>query len=72
MKFYVTFGQDHPLRHGYVVVHADNMNWARAATFEVFGPKFCTVYPEDHDMTRWHPAGAIGEPIIAAEIIESP
>ena len=72
MKFYVTFGQDHPLRYGYVVVEAPDMSWARAATFEVFGPKFCTVYPPDHDMSKYHPAGAIGEPIVAEEIIEQP
>ena len=69
MIFYVTFGRVHPLRHGYVIVDADDLSIARAAVFEVFGPKFCMVYDEQPNSHRY-PAGAIGEPIFAEEVLQ--
>jgi hypothetical protein len=62
-KFYITFGQNHPLRNGYVVVRASDRELAREAAFDVFGTKWAFLHDETEDMT-WYSLGAIGEPII--------
>ncbi len=67
MNFYVTFGQLHPLRDGYVVVSAASESEARLATFNVLGPKWAFLYPELPNPARY-PLGAVGRPIEADEV----
>ena len=61
--FYITFGQNHPLRNGYVVVRASSRELAREAAFEVLGNKWAFLYDETEDMS-WYPLGAVGEKVI--------
>ncbi len=68
MNFYVTFGQLHPLRDGYVVVSAPDMSAARAAAFAVLGPKWAFAYDQQPSPARY-PLGAVGRPIEADEVL---
>lgn len=63
MNFYVTFGQKHPLRNGYVVVIASNYEQARKATFDVFGNKWAMLNDEGFD-NGLYTAGQFGLPLI--------
>lgn len=53
-NYYFTFGQNHTHRvNGFTydcdvvcLIKADDEGMARKIAFEVFGPKFCTSYPE--------------------------
>lgn len=65
-KFYVSFGQKHPLRNGWVEVEAPDYASARDAVFNIFGMKFAFIRETD-DMARakdFFPAGQFGETII--------
>lgn len=64
-KFYVTFGQSHPLRDGYVVIEASNYDLARQAAFDTFSVKFCFVRSEEEIIKDYFPAGQIGKTIYA-------
>ena len=64
MEFYVTFGSQHPLSRGYIVIAADNERLARTAAFKVLGPKWFTLYSEVPPLEMC-PLGAFGDPIIA-------
>ena len=68
MEFYVTFGQDHPLRHHYVIVRSISQDRARKAVFQVLGTKWAFLY----NTRPWHPEtlGPVGEPIDAEEILD--
>lgn len=65
-KFYVTFGQNHPLRDGYVVIEALDYDTARQAAFDIFGQKFAFIRETD-DIERggFFPAGQFGKTMIA-------
>ena len=63
MIFYVTFGQQHPLRHGYVIIHATDYSQAREAAFDALGTKWAFIYNDTKDMSIYK-LGAVGEPII--------
>lgn len=63
LKFFVTFGQLHPLRDGYMIVEASSYENARAAVFEVLGSKWAFIQTEDTNMSMY-PLGPIGRPII--------
>ncbi len=63
MIFYVTFGQNHPLRHGYVIIQAYDASAAREAAFDVLGNKWAFIYNDTEDMSCYK-LGAVGEPII--------
>lgn len=62
-KFYVTFGQIHPLSEGYVVVKASNYDEAREFAFEIFGQKFSFIREEIR--AEFFPAGQYGKTIYA-------
>jgi len=66
MNFYVTFGQLHPLRNGYVVVIASDYEQARKVTFEVLGNKWSSLNDESslEGYKHMYPAGQFGLPII--------
>jgi hypothetical protein len=68
MEFYVTFGQDHPLRHHYVIARGATYDRARRAVFQILGPKWAFMY----DSRPWDPEllGAVGEPIEAENILD--
>lgn len=63
LKFFVTFGQLHPLRDGYVIIEASTYENARAVIFEVLGTKWAFIQNEDTDMSSY-PMGPVGRPII--------
>ena len=51
MKTYVTFGQDHTHRVNGKTFDKDCVavvDGNREKVFELFGPKFCFEYPEEH------------------------
>jgi hypothetical protein len=64
LPFYVTFGQTHPLRDGYVVIYAYTDGAARAAAFDVLGQKWSSLSRVPCD-SKSFPDGACGHPIIA-------
>lgn len=45
-NFYATFMQKQATKNKYVMITAENMDFAREAMFEHFGGKFMTVYDE--------------------------
>ena len=71
MKTYVTFGQDHIHRvNGKIfdkdcvaVITHNKVNEGREKAFELFGPKFCFEYSEEHfnfdDVDMYYPRGLI-------------
>lgn len=65
MRFFVTFGQLHPLRDGYVIVMASNYDNAREITFKILGTQWSALNPlEKASDTQLYPMGPIGHPII--------
>jgi len=64
LPFYVTFGQLHPLRDGYVVIYAYTDAAARETAFEVLGQKWSSLSRVPCD-SKLFPDGACGHPIIA-------
>lgn len=63
--FYVSFGQQHPLRDHFVRVLATDSTTAREAVSEVFGNKWSMMYTplEMEGRTTYFPKGEVGEPI---------
>jgi hypothetical protein len=59
-NFYLTFGQAHPLKDGWVLVRAESYDVARTEVFEIFGAKFATLYKEEDFKSSYFPAGQIG------------
>ena len=64
LRFYVTFGQLHPLRDGYVVIYAYTEAGARSAAFEVLGQKWASLSMQIPD-SKSFPEGTCGRPIVA-------
>jgi hypothetical protein len=58
--FYLTFGQQHPLRNGWIEVEVDIYMEAREAVFEVFGNKWSGLYDEEHFKKELFPEGSKG------------
>ena len=69
-KTYVTFGFNHSHAIGeklfdkdsVAVIESEGPEEGRAKAFEIFGPKFCMEYPEEHwfeDQLRYFPRGLI-------------
>lgn len=67
MIFFITFGQNHPLRDHWVEVRAKDYDAARAATFEVLGPKFAFFYDKEHFSPEYFPCGKVGRTIQGEE-----
>lgn len=63
-RFYVTFGQNHPLRDGYVEVWAYTESGARTAAFEVLGQKWSSLSKVPCNLKSF-PEGVYGRPIVA-------
>ena len=71
MKTYVTFGQDHTHRVNgqtldkdcVAVIEHTKIEEGRAIAFDLFGPKFCFEYLEEHfdfsAMDKYYPRGFI-------------
>ena len=57
--FYVTFGQLHPLRDGYVVIYAYTEDGARWAAFDVLGHKWSSLSVQIPD-SKLFPQGVYG------------
>ncbi len=64
MKFYVTFGQDHPLRDGWIEVRASSYVLARLRIFEVLGTKWASMYYLVEFDPECFPAGKFGNTLI--------
>ncbi len=62
MKFYLTFGQDHPLRNGWVEIEALTYEEARKLAFDNFGRFWSNVYTTYEDFKKeCYLSGKIGE-----------
>lgn len=65
-KYYLTFGQAHPLRNGYVEVVGRTEELASRKAFEIFGPHFGFIRPENvKDQKKFFPHGKFGETLYA-------
>jgi hypothetical protein len=60
MRFFVTFGQRHPLRDHWVVIDAIDHDEARTLAFEVLGNKWAFLYDEKAFDKEFFPAGPVG------------
>lgn len=69
LRFYVTFGQLHPLRDGYVEIWAYTEGAARAAAFEILGQKWGSLSMVPCD-SKSFPEGGYGWPIVADDVPE--
>lgn len=47
MKFYATFGVEHPFAHYTQPIEAPSYDTAREMMFSVFGKRWCMVYPKE-------------------------
>ena len=61
MKFYLTFGQDHPLRNGWVEIEAPTYGEVRELVHGVFGTHWSMLYKEGEFEKEYFPLGKIGE-----------
>ena len=64
MKFYLTFGQQSPLRNGWIEVEAESYEEARELVYNVFGSRWSMLYREegfDERVKAHFPAGKLGE-----------
>lgn len=59
-RFFVTFGQSHPLRDHWVEVTGSTYTSARELVFEIFGPKFAFMYAEKDFKREYFPLGKVG------------
>ena len=71
MTYYVTFGQRHPLRKGYIEVEAPDYESAKAEVDYIFGDRYSFIRVTD-DIKRgdFFPAGRFGEILIAPQVYE--
>ena len=65
--FYITFGQSHPLRNGWVEIAASDRDRARHAAFDRFGQKWAMLYDETNFNPSYFPAGKYGETLVDTE-----
>jgi hypothetical protein len=65
MVFHVTFGQQHPLRNGFVSIEADDRDDARRKVCSVLGDRWAMLYNDDPQWRvieqRSFPLGRFGE-----------
>ena len=61
MKFYLTFGQKSPFRHGWVEVEASSYGEANGEVVLVFQQSWAHLYSEEKFDRSFFPAGKIGE-----------
>ncbi len=62
-KFYITFGQLHPLRDCYIVVMAETKEAARRYAFEVLGNKWAGLYTRENFNPSYCPGAQAGKVI---------
>lgn len=67
-KFYLTFGQNHPLRNGYVLVEAPSEEEARQEVVSVFGTKWAFLYSEDKMNFKYFLEGQQGKTLFAGYV----
>ncbi len=62
MKFYLTFGQGHPLRNGWVEVEANSFYEAHEKAFKFFGKFWSMLYLEKEfeKHQNYFPDGKVG------------
>ena len=61
MKYFLTFGQDHPLRNGWIEIETWAYGIARTLAFQFFGKHWAHVYKEEDFEKGLYPSGKIGE-----------
>lgn len=59
-KFFVTFGQAHPLKDNWIEVEADNEKEARELVFIMLGKFWAFMYDEKHMTPEYFPKGKVG------------
>lgn len=64
MRFYLTFGQNHPFRNNWVEVEAENEKRAREVVFETFGTKWAFLYIPERFKKYYFPEGKAGKTLI--------
>lgn len=72
MKFFVTFGAYHPLADGWIELEADGYNDARRCAFQLFGPRFGSVYGVDDFRPEFFLSGKIGKTIRTTDVPGGP
>jgi hypothetical protein len=60
MIFCITFGQDHPLRDGWIEINAVDSMDARNKAFETFGRHWSFIYSNLEFNPKYFPLGKIG------------
>uniref|UniRef100_A0A6H1ZIR9 Uncharacterized protein n=1 Tax=viral metagenome TaxID=1070528 RepID=A0A6H1ZIR9_9ZZZZ len=60
MQFFLTFGQDHPLKDCWVEVAASSSSEARAKVFRIFGDKWAFLYSIEYFEPEYYPSGKVG------------
>lgn len=63
-KFHITFGQAHPLRHGWVELEASTAEHAKEIVEYVFGMHYSNMYDTTLFDVGLFPAGRFGEILI--------
>ena len=61
MTFYVTFGQDHPLKDYWMEIKAATYDVARSIAMSALGTKFAFLYSEDKFDKAYFPGGKVGK-----------
>lgn len=64
-RYYVTFGTDHPLGDGYIMVLAETKELGRAEAFRVLGQKWASFYSHEDMQFQYFPAGQYGKTMVA-------
>lgn len=58
--FYLTFGQQSPLKNGFILVYATDEIKARELVFEKFKNQWSGLYPEEIFEEEYFPQGILG------------
>jgi len=64
MKFYLTFGQQSPLRNGWIEIEAESYEEARELVISIFEKHWAMLYREegfDERVKAYFPLGKLGE-----------
>jgi len=61
MKYYLTFGQQSPLKNGWIEIESISYEKARILAFDVFGRYWSMLYVEEQFEKEHFPSGKIGE-----------
>ena len=59
--FYITFGQDHLFRDGWIEIKAKSEQQARMKTFDTFGDKWSSIYTKKNFKPGFFPMGCIAK-----------